>query len=318
MTKFILIFASKTQAGKLYLYYFNQFYLAMEILREIIPLTESNCFTIFAREKTKFDFPLHYHEDMELNLILDAPGAQRIIGDHIGEINDKELVLVGPNLTHGWFMNHCTSPCIREVTIQFHKDLLDERFLRRNQLINIRTMFENSKQGILFPEATIDSISPRILNLSKKTGFESILELLAIIHELSISKNTKFLSDKTFIAEEQVSYNSRRIEKVFEFMNNNFSKSITLADVAKIANMSEASFSRFVKKRTGYSFVDNLNEIRLGHVSRMLVDTTQSIAEIAFKCGFNNMANFNRRFKNKMGCTPKEFREEYVDKKFFI
>jgi AraC-like DNA-binding protein len=254
---------------------------------------------------------------MELNLILNAPGAQRIVGDHIGEIEECELVCVGSNLAHGWFMHNCTSTSIKEVTIQFHKDLFDDKFLKRNQLINIRNMFENTKRGVLFSKATINAMTPRLLALSRCSGFESILELLSIIHDLSISKDIKLLSDATFTVE-KFSYNSRRIERVFEYMNNNFSKQITLTDVSKIANMPDASFSRFIKKRTGYSFVDSLTEIRLGHVSRMLIDTTQSIAEVAFKCGFNNMANFNRTFKKKKGYTPKEFRENYVGKRIFI
>lgn len=289
----------------------------MNILREITPLTKNDCFTIFSREKSAFDFPLHNHEDMELNLILDAAGAQRIVGDHIGEIDNCELVCVGPNLPHGWFIHNCTSQKIKEVTIQFHKDLFDDRFLKRNQLINIRNMFENSKRGIVFSKATIESISPRILNLSKKNGFDSILEFLSIIHDLSISRDVKLLSDSTFSIE-QFGFNNRRLELVFDFMNTNFSKQVTLADVAKIANMPEASFSRFIKQRTGYSFVDSLTEIRLGHVLRMLIDSNQSIAEVAFKCGFNNMANFNRTFKRKKGHTPKEFRESYVGKKIFV
>ncbi|MDB5110351.1 MAG: DNA-binding protein AraC-type [Mucilaginibacter sp.] len=289
----------------------------MDIVREITPLTQNDCFTIFSREKTEFDFPLHNHEDMEINLILDASGAQRIVGDHIGDIDDNELVCVGSNVTHGWFTHHCKGKNIKEVTIQFHKDLFDDRFLKRNQLVNIRNMFENSKRGVLFSKPAVVAMAPRILALSKKSGFDSILELLSIIHDLSISRDIKLLSDSTFTIE-QFNYNSRRIEKVFEFMNNNFSKQITLNDVAKIANMPEASFSRFIKKRTGYSFIDSLNEIRLGHVSRMLIDTTHSIAEVAFKCGFNNMANFNRTFKNKKGLTPKEFRENYVGKRIFI
>jgi AraC-like DNA-binding protein len=291
--------------------------MSKNVIREITPLTQNDCFTIFARTKTEFDFPLHNHEDMELNLVLNAAGAKRIVGDHIAEIEETELVLVGSNLSHGWFTHNCVSDDIKEVTIQFHKDLIDERFLKRNQLSFIRNMFEHSKRGVLFSKETIERISPRLLSLSSKSGFDSILELLSILHDLSISRDNKMLSDSTF-TKEDYNYNSRRIEKVFEYMNNNFSKLITLSEVARIANMPEASFSRFIKKRTGYNFIDSLNEIRLGHVSRMLIDTTQSIAEIAFICGFNNMANFNRTFKNKKGCTPKEFRENYLGKRVFI
>ena len=287
------------------------------VSREITPLTVHDCFMIFSRVKKEFDFPLHNHEEMELNLIINAKGAKRIVGDHISEIEDLELVLVGTNLSHGWFNHNCQSEEIKEVTLQFHKDLLDEKFLRRNQLSNIRNMFENAKRGVSFTRETAERIAPRLLNLSTQNGFASILELLSILHDLSISQDNKMLSDATFTNNEY-NYNSRRIEKVFEYMNANFSEPVTLAEVSKIANMPEASFSRFIKKRTGYTFVDSLNEIRLGHVSRMLIDTTQSVAEIAYKCGFNNMANFNRTFKSKKGCTPKEFRENYLGKRVFV
>ena len=103
-----------------------------DILREISPLTQGDCFTLFSRVKSEFDFPLHYHEEYELNFIRDAKGARRIVGDHIEEIDEVELVLVGPNLQHAWFTHQCKSREIEEVTIQFHKDLFDDKFLRRN------------------------------------------------------------------------------------------------------------------------------------------------------------------------------------------
>lgn len=291
--------------------------MSTTVIREITPLTQNDCFTIFSRTKEGFDFPLHNHEEMELNLILNGTGAKRIVGDHIGEIEDMELVFIGSNLAHGWFTHNCKSKEICEYTIQFHKDLIDEKFLRRNQLAQIRKMFDQAKKGILFNKGTIAEIVPRITGLVRKSGFVSILELLSILHDLSISENYKTLSDASF-TNEHYNYNSRRIEKVFEYMNLNFNKLITLNDVAKVANMPDASFSRFIKKRTGYSFIDSLNEIRLGHVSRMLLDTTESVSEIAFKCGFNNMANFNRTFKSKKGCTPKDFRNNYLGNRIFV
>ena len=289
----------------------------MEIYKEITPLAPHDCFTIFSRVKQKFDFPLHFHEDMELNLILNASGAQRIIGDHIGEVDDVELVLLSSNLVHGWFSDKCISKDIKEVTIQFHKELFEERFLNRNQLVNIRNMLDNSKRGVMFSKETIENIAHRILSLGKKMGFDSVLELLSIIHDLSISRDSKLLSDSSFTSE-VFYYDSRRIENVFEFLNRNYSQMITLSEVAKIANMSDVSFSRFIKKHTGCNFIDSLNDIRLGHVTRMLLDTNQTIAEIAFKCGFNNIANFNRIFKNKKGLTPNAFRQNYEGKRIFI
>ncbi|MFD1469598.1 helix-turn-helix domain-containing protein [Hymenobacter caeli] len=288
-----------------------------DIMREITPLTQSDCFTLFSRVKKKFDFPLHYHEEYELNLIVNAKGAKRIVGDHIEAIDELELVLVGPNLYHAWFTHKCESEEIRELTIQFHKDLFEDRFLRKNQLSFIKTMFEKAQRGILFSSDTVERLKPRILALGQKNGFDSVLELLSILHDLSTSRNIRTLSDSSS-NHEQLNYNSRRIEKVFEYMNAHYSRAITLTEVAKVANMPEASFSRFIKKRIGNTFIDSLNEIRLGHATRMLIETTHNVAEVAYKCGFNNISNFNRTFKKKKGCTPKEFRGNFSGTRIFI
>ncbi|MGN7819838.1 AraC family transcriptional regulator [Chitinophaga sp. 22536] len=283
-----------------------------KLLREITPLTQSDCFTLFSREKTAFDFPLHYHEEFELNFIQHATGARRIIGDHIEDIEDLELVLVGPNLQHGWFTHKHQGGIIKEITIQFHRDLFDEKFLQRNQMSFIKNMFERSLRGILFSPDTTRQIMPRLVHLPQKQGFDSVLELMSVLHDLSTSRNMRILSDASFSNLETFSYNSRRVQKVMHYLNHNFDKNISLHEAAKLAAMTDVAFSRFFKARIGKTFVDTLIEIRLGHASRMLIETTHTVNEIAYKCGFNNISNFNRIFKKKKDCTPKEFRMTYT------
>ena len=103
--------------------------MSTNLLREITPLTQGDCFTVFSRIKYEFDFPLHCHEEFELNFIQNARGAKRVIGDHIEVIDELELVLVGPNLPHAWFTNKLKGKEVKEITIQFHRDLFDEKFL---------------------------------------------------------------------------------------------------------------------------------------------------------------------------------------------
>lgn len=282
------------------------------ILKEITPLTASDCFTIFERTKTEFDFPLHYHEEMELNLIINAKGAKRMVGDHVGEIDEVELVLVGANLPHVWRTHNCKSRKIQEITIQFHKDLFEEKMLKRSQLHFIRELFEKSSRGILFSPTTTRQVISRLKKLRSKQGFDSVLELMSIFHDLSTSRNLQLLSEANFI-NVQPTYKSRRIEKVMEYLQKNFDKPIELSDVSKIASMTEVSFSRFIKTQTGIGFIDSLLNIRLAHASRLLIDTNQPISEIAYHCGFNNISNFNRLFKKKKDCTPKQLRVNYTN-----
>jgi AraC-like DNA-binding protein len=288
------------------------------IIKEITPLTQNDCFTIFSRVKKEFNFPLHFHEEFELNLIMNAKGAKRIIGDSIEEIEDMELVLVGPNLSHVWLTHNCKSEQITEVTIQWHKDLFDDKILKRNQLSLIRRMFDRSVKGILFSRETVELVYKRILAINQMQGFDSVLELMSILHQLSTAKSMRVLSEARFNNDQILNYNSRRIDKAYEFMNANFHKPVSLKDISKLVSMTEVSFSRFIKKRTGNTFIDSLNEIRLGHATRMLIETTHSIGEVSYNCGFNNISNFNRLFKKKKQCTPKEFRENFSGTRVFI
>ncbi len=292
-----------------------------ELLREITPLTQYDCFAVFARNKKIFDFPLHYHEEFELNLVVGGKGVKRIVGDHTEVIDDLELVLVGSNLPHGWFTHKYTweegMPEVFEITVQFHRNLFDSSFLKRNQLYFIRMLFENAARGISFPRETIERVLPRLKHLTQKKGFDSVLELLTVLHELSVSRSVLLLSNSTF-TDNRVVHSSRRIEKVFAYLRDYYHQDISLEDVSKLAGMTEVSFSRFIKKRTGKTFVESLNEIRLGHASRLLVDTTHTIAEVAYKCGYNNLSYFNRVFKSKNGCTPSEFRGNYVGSRTYI
>jgi AraC-like DNA-binding protein len=288
----------------------------MNLIREIIPLTQGDCFSIYSRSKKELDIPVHTHDNMELTLIINGKGTKRVVGNQQAEIGATELILLGSDVPHGWLKHKCKSTEIKQVTLHFHKDLLDEKLLNRNQLVNIKNIFEQASKGILFTIETIEKVSESLIDLVNQNGFASVLAFLSIINELSLSRYTTLMAEPDF-KKSAYSDTSSRIERVFDFMNAHYSVQVTLAEVSKIANMPEASFSRFIKQRTGYTFIDSLNEIRLSHVSRLLIESKEPVAEIAYKCGFNNLANFNRTFKSKKGCTPKEFRESNSGKSVF-
>jgi AraC-like DNA-binding protein len=288
------------------------------ILREVTPLSPSDCFLIFSRVKQKFTFPVHTHAECELNFIENGAGAKRVVGDSIEEIDDLELTLItGSNLEHGWLNHKCEADEIKEITIQFHGELLNEQLLQKNQFRSVKEMFEKASYGVVFSKDTILKIKDNLYSLaSEPEGAHSVLKLFGILYDLSLSPMRE-LSSRSFNVHEQ-SYDSRRIERAYNFMLENYDKEIRLNDVANLVGMTDVAFSRFIKQRTGRNFIDSLNDIRLGHATRMLVDTTHSIGEICLICGFNNLSNFNRIFKKKKGCTPREFRENYKESKYFL
>lgn len=300
-------------AVKKYKYPFLQIVLKMStaknFYREIAPLSAGDSFLVFDRVKDSFDFPVHYHPEFEINFILNGKGVKRVVGDNIEEIDSVELVLIGPNLYHGWELNKCTSKKIHEITIQFHNDLFHESFLSRRIMNPIRDMFNRSIHGILFSKKTAEELTPRLVRLSKLDGMDYFLEITSLLYDLANSRNQRLLSTYTVDYDTFDDYDKMKL--VYEYVQKKFADKITLEDAANVASMSIISFNRFIKKRTGKTFVNYINDIRIGYAARWLVEKDMSVSEVAFKSGFNNIANFNRSFKATKNCTPSQYREEF-------
>lgn len=281
------------------------------VFRETTPLSRGDCFWVTTRFKSEFDFPLHCHPEYELNFIRHAAGVQRVIGDHVGEADELELVLVGPELPHGWFAGRLHETPVEEITVQFPNGLLSDRFLGRNELCGIRNLLETASRGVLFSQSSAAGAMQRLRRLTPGGGFGAMLQLLAILFDLSADAGRHLLSDAAFSAPAAITYRSKRIRQTMELLDREYHRNLTLAEVAGMNHMTETAFSRFFKAHTRMTFLEALTERRLGHITRLLVETDLPVADIADACGFNNMSNFNRIFKRKKGFTPREFRSLY-------
>lgn len=289
-----------------------------KIITEITPLSDSDCFYLIDRHKDKFDYPLHLHNDYELNFVENCRGVKRIVGDHIETVDCYDLVLVGPGLAHTWEQADCPGGNIREVTIQFSSDLFCKSMIEKNQMKSLAVMFEKSSCGLKFGMKSILRIYSKLQELlATESGFYRVMRLMEIFYELSVGGDYVQLSTSAF-AQASASSDSRRIKAVEEHINANYQRNVSLQELAEVVKMTPTAFSRFFHQRTGRTLSDYIIDVRLGRAARMLADTTMTIAEICYDCGFNNISNFNRIFKKKRGCSPTEFRANYRKTKIII
>lgn len=289
-----------------------------KIITEITPLSEKDCFYLVDRYKDRFTYPVHRHEEYELNFVANCNSARRIVGDSVEVLGDYDLVLVGNGIEHGWEQHECKNDKIREITIQFSRNLFGEVFLAKTQLAPIRKMLDLSANGIAFSLPSIMRVYSRLDRLTAtESGFYRVIELMSILYELADERDYRTLSSTSFSSIKPTG-DSRRVQKVQEYIEHHYKEGIRLNDLAEIARMTPTAFSRFFKLRTGRSISDYLIDIRLGHATRALVDSTTSIAEICYECGFNNISNFNRIFKKKKGSSPKVFRDLYQHHKTVV
>ena len=289
------------------------------VFREVTPLSDRDCFYIVERHKSEFLYPIHSHREYELNFIENGKGVKRVVGDSIEEIGDLELTLVtGDGLEHAWEQGSCTSADIREITIQFSDNLLDDSLLGKNQFASIKKMFDNARHGVTFSLSAIAKVYLLLDTLSSmEERFDQFLNMLKILYELSQDKNARILASTSFANTKQGS-ESRRVQKVKDYISEHYAEDLRLENLASLVGMAPSAFSRFFKQHTSRNLQDYIIDVRLGKAARMLVDTTTGISEICYACGFNNLSNFNRAFKNRRGYTPRDFRALFTKNRVFV
>lgn len=289
------------------------------VLREITSITDKDCFYIVERHKSEFTWPIHSHEEFELNFIERGRGVRRVVGDSIEEIGDYELTLItGDGLEHAWEQGNCKEPDIREITIQFSPQLLDSSLLARNQFASVRKMFERARMGLTFSMPAIMRVYCLLDTLaSREERIEQFLDMLKILYELSLDTGARTLASHSF-AKTGYDRESRRVSKVKDYIARHYQKEIKLEDLAALVAMAPSAFSRFFKQRTGRGPLDYIIDVRLGAAARMLVDTSTSVSEICYSCGFNNLSNFNRTFKARRGYTPRDFRALFTKNRVLV
>ena len=291
-----------------------------KVIHEITQLTGKDVLYIAERRKKEFTYPIHNHQVFELNFVEHAPGVRRIVGDSNEVIGDYDLVLItSPDLEHVWEQHECHSQDIHEVTVQFYLDFEREGSpLKTNPFRSIYRMLVRAKHGLAFPMQAVMAVYQRLVHLSAiEESFLMVHELFYILYELSKYDDARELSSSAF-AKVSIESDSRRVLKVKNHIATHITDDLRLEDLSSMIGMTPSAFSRFFKLHTGKNLSEYIVDIRLGNAARRLIDTTDTVSEICYCCGFNTLSNFNRLFRKRKGCSPTEFREKYCKTKVII
>ncbi len=286
----------------------------MIVYKEITPLTQNDVFIIKNSEKIGFEYPIHYHAAYELTLILNSSG-NRIVGNSVEKYYLNDLVLIGPEIYHKW--DDDDVPSIKKnnahvITIQFSKDIFNQALFIKEDFFSIKELLKDSQRGLKFSGNTFKVMTKKIKNLVTTEGFHALLEFLEILHLLSVSGDKEYLAGEEFISINEYEKGDR-VNKMYNYILSNFTdRSLRITNLACEANMSPSAFGHFFKKCTNKSFTQFVVDLRLGHASKLLINSNLTVSEIAFISGFNNIANFNRLFKKNKFITPKQYRKNLI------
>lgn len=271
---------------------------------EAIPFSGNSNILAYTYEGKHFDAPWHIHPQCELTYISSSEGT-KFIGDDVSNYAPGELVLLNANLPHCWKNHAQTEMKSASIVVQWNTAI----FTPIPEMQSIMQLMQAANHGLLFSPEGTHKVLPQVKALPKLEGTEQYLQLLQILSILSAAKYTT-LSTAKFTKELPWEHNNR-MAKLHDYVAANYQKQIQLADVAGMVNLSEQAFSRFFKKMMGRSFFTYLNEYRINLAAKMLVDTDFIVADIAFKCGYETLPFFFKKFKAQYQATPTVYRKEH-------
>lgn len=284
----------------------------MKILQTEISPGINSYLSLIERDEAFFKAPFHFHPEMELVYIVESFG-RRIIGDCIEPFSAGDMVFIGSNLPHVWindeiFRQDLPHLKAKAIVLYCNKDIFSKGFYDMKEVFKINEFFKNAEKGIRINGQTNGIISNKLKNLLEKKDFEKIIGLFEILHILSQSNDTNFIASDGYNAQANYS-ETDRLSDVYKYVQKHFKDEINLSIISNIANLTPQSFCRLFKKRTGKSFVEYLNEVRIAFACKYLLDTDWSISEVAYNCGYKTVSNFNKLFRNITGRSPKVYRE---------
>lgn len=280
-----------------------------------LPMDFDKSFVVFKETGRFFPCPWHYHPEYELVLVLKSSG-RRMVGDHIGYFNEGDLVFMGSMLPHVWvndpiYLNGKARHLADAVVIHFKEDFLGKDFFNVSEMEPVKRLLYLSKRGMAIQGKTREKINEIMKKMIPFNGIQRLASLISIFDILSTSNEYDLLASPEF-ANNQDRKESNRLGEVMEYIMRNFDENISLPKAASMANMGLTTFCNFFKENYRVTFVEYLNLVRVGHACKLLSNNEQTIAEIAYSCGFSTLANFNRQFKKYKGMTPSEYKDKLV------
>jgi AraC-like DNA-binding protein len=251
----------------------------------------------------------HYHDEYELHLIV-ATRGKVFVGDYIGHFEPGHLVLTGPRLPHNWISTDLPPEGVprRDLVIQFPDAPLRQAAALLPELAEALPVLERARHGIEFFGMS-ERAQQRFARVRASHGLARLAEFVAFLGDLARCSDYRLLSTVQLQSCEDDA-SMARISGIVDYLTAHYSDSFSMADLCTRLGMTESSFSRYFRRATGNSYTDFVNRLRINRACQLLMETDRYITNVCYDVGFNNVANFNRRFLQLKGMTPKEFRRQ--------
>ena len=281
-------------------------------LLKVIP-SQDGSVQIRHEQARYFANPWHFHPELELTLVLKSTGT-RFVGDSIGYFTADDLVLLGSNLPHYWKNDNqyyrSEDKNAEAIIIRFAEDFMGKEKFTLPEMQELQELFLKAKRGLLIKGNTQRRVKKLMTQMLSQNGLLRLITFLQILNLISISDDIAYLTSKGFNCHLNPRHENR-MNTVYNFLTSHYREKINLEDIANQAAMNPSAFSRYFKQCTGKSVTEFLQERRLGHACKMLIQTNKNISEIIYDSGFQSQTHFNKLFVKVNNLTPAAYRARY-------
>ena len=267
------------------------------------------------REVSPFmDYPWHYHPEFEIIFVEESYGI-RLMGNHIGNFSKGDLMFISPNLPHVWkndndFYQNNESLKVVVYVIHFREDAFGENFFNLPEFIHFQKLFIRGQQGVLIKGKNHDKIARLIKNVNSASGLDRLFFFFKTLETISNVQDYELLSSPGYVDSVNL-LDTERINKVVNFLMSNYTRDIKIEEIATLINMNKASFCRYFKLRTHKTCTQFLNEIRIAHACKLLINANMRATQVCYETGYNNISHFSRQFKLITGTSTKDYVRTY-------
>jgi AraC-like DNA-binding protein len=278
----------------------------MKVLPFTIPKPKRDALILQEDKQAVFYEFLHRHEELQISYILEGNGTL-IVGESVNSFRAGDFIVLGSNLPHVFQSDKQGTASSHMLSVFFAETSFGTGFFATEELKSLRTFFSKSENGFKISNAS-EKITSLFLRLKRASKFDRFLLFIRLLKELNSAPHeplSQFVSEKKYSDTE-----GQRMGAVLKYTVNHFRKKITLEAISKEAAMTPNAFCKYFKKRTRKTYVRFLTELRIEEACKLLREAPElSIAEIAERSGFQNISNFNRKFKEIKGTNPMAFRK---------
>jgi AraC-like DNA-binding protein len=251
----------------------------------------------------------HCHDEYEFHMIT-ATSGKAFVGDWIGRFAPGHVVLCGPRLPHNWISHDLPEAGVtqRDLVIQFQHAPIEKACQALPELCEILPLLERARYGIEF-FGFAQSGEAHWHKVKAAKGLRRLTAFLELIAELMRWTEYRLLSSVQMRGLDNAA-ELDQINAIVDRISQDVAQSLTAAELACEMGMSESRFSRFFRRATGNTYTDFVNHVRISRACQLLMSSDRYITNICYEVGFNNVANFNRRFLEIKGMTPSEYRKQ--------